>query len=107
MKALTVKQLAAISEVTVRTLHHYDEIGLLKSAYLGVNGYRYYERAEMLQLQRILFHRDLGAGLGEVALLQRHRERPEAERTRFSRLIDTIDRTIDRGPERRGHDEQR
>lgn len=106
MKELTVKQLAAISGVTVRTLHHYDEIGLLKPAQVGANGYRYYGRAEMLRLQRILFHRELGVPLGEIAglldlegadqvgLLLRHREKLEAERERFRVLIDTIDRTV-------------
>jgi DNA-binding transcriptional MerR regulator len=49
MKALTVKRLAAISGVTVRTLHHYDEIGLPTPAYVGENGYRYYERAQLLR----------------------------------------------------------
>jgi DNA-binding transcriptional MerR regulator len=67
MKEITVKQLAAISGVTVRTLHHYDEIGLLKPAHIGANGYRYYGRAEMLRLQRILFHRELGVPLGDIA----------------------------------------
>jgi DNA-binding transcriptional MerR regulator len=106
MKELTVKQLAAISGVTVRTLHHYDEIGLLKPAHIGANGYRYYGRAEMLRLQRILFHRELGVPLGEIAdllelegadqigVLMRHREKLEAERERFRILIDTIDRTV-------------
>lgn len=106
MKELTVKQLAAISGVTVRTLHHYDEIGLLSPAHIGANGYRYYGRAEMLRLQRILFHRELGVPLGEIAglldlegadqvgVLMRHREKLEAERERFRVLIDTIDRTV-------------
>jgi DNA-binding transcriptional MerR regulator len=106
MKELTVKQLAAISGVTVRTLHHYDEIGLLKPAHIGGNGYRYYGRAEMLRLQRILFHRELGVPLGDIAgllelegadqvgVLLRHREKLEAERERFRVLIDTIDRTV-------------
>jgi len=67
MKELTVKQLAAISGVTVRTLHHYDEIGLLTPAHVGANGYRYYGRAELMRLQRILFHRELGVPLGEIA----------------------------------------
>lgn len=57
MKELTVKQLATLPGVTVRTLHHYDEIGLLAPASTGPNGYRYYGRAELLRLQRILFHR--------------------------------------------------
>ena len=106
MKALTVKQLAAISGVTVRTLHHYDEIGLLKPAYVGENGYRYYERKELLRLQQILFHREFGIPLNEIAelmemegedqigLLQRHREKLEAEAKRYADLIETIDRTI-------------
>ena len=69
MKDLTVKQVAAISGVTVRTLHHYDEIGLLAPAHIGANGYRYYGRAELLRLQRILFHRERGVPLGEIAAL--------------------------------------
>jgi DNA-binding transcriptional MerR regulator len=106
MKDLTVKQLAAISGVTVRTLHHYDEIGLLKPAYVGENGYRYYGRQEFMRLQRILFHRELGVPLNEISelldmegddqigALLRHRERLVAEQTRFSQLIETIDRTV-------------
>ncbi len=106
MKALTVKQLAAISGVTVRTLHHYDEIGLLKPAYVGDNGYRYYERDQLLRLQQILFHREFGVPLNEIAdlldmvggdqvgVLMRHRERLEAEAKRYADLIETIDRTI-------------
>lgn len=106
MKEITVKQLAAISGVTVRTLHHYDEIGLLKPSHIGGNGYRYYGRAEMLRLQRILFHRELGVPLGDIAgllelegadqvgVLMRHREKLAAERERFRILIETIDRTV-------------
>ena len=56
MKALTVKQLAAVSGVTVRTLHHYDQIGLLKPAYVGENGYRYYEKVQLLRLQQVHAH---------------------------------------------------
>jgi len=103
---LTVKQLAAISGVTVRTLHHYDEIGLLKPAAVGANGYRYYGRPELLRLQRILFHRELGAPLSRIAallagegedqvpVLLQHRARLQAEGKRLAQLIDTIDRTI-------------
>ena len=106
MKDLTVKQLAAISGVTVRTLHHYDEIGLLKPAWIGENGYRYYGRAQLLRLQQILFHREFGVPLNEIAelldmegedqvgALLRHRERLEAEAKRYAELIDTIDLTI-------------
>src|SRR4051812_5126355 len=106
MKNLTVKQLAAISGVTVRALHHYDEIGLLKPASVGSNGYRYYGRGELLRLQRILFHRELGVPLSAIAelldledadqvgVLLQHRARLESERERYRVLIETIDRTI-------------
>lgn len=107
MKDLTVKQLAAISGVTVRTLHHYDEIGLLRPALVGANGYRYYGRREQLRLQRILFHRELGVplsaiaelleleGENQIAVLEQHREKLQAERERYRVLIATIDRTIE------------
>jgi DNA-binding transcriptional MerR regulator len=106
VKDLTVRQLAAASGVTVRTLHHYDEIGLLKPASVGANGYRYYGRKELLRLQRILFHRELGVPLSEVAelldlksenqigVLRQHREKLEAQRERYRILIETIDHTI-------------
>src|SRR5580698_11202994 len=106
MKALTVKQLAAISGITVRTLHHYDELGLLKPTAVGANGYRYYGREQQLRLQRILFHRELGVPLSAIAelldleaedqigVLRQHREKLEAERERYRTLIETIDHTI-------------
>ena len=58
--AYTVKQVAAMSGVSVRTLHFYDETGLLKPAYHGANGYRFYEEPQLLMLQQILFYRELG-----------------------------------------------
>ena len=58
--AYTVKKLAAMSGVSVRTLHFYDEVGLLKPAYHGANGYRFYEAPQLLTLQQILFYRELG-----------------------------------------------
>src|ERR1700689_535953 len=64
--AYTVKQVAAMSGVSVRTLHFYDETGLLKPAYHGANGYRFYEEAELLTLQQILFYRELGFELKQI-----------------------------------------
>jgi DNA-binding transcriptional MerR regulator len=102
----TVKQVAKLSGVSVRALHHYDEVGLLKPACVGANGYRYYGKAELLRLQQILFHRELGFPLEEIravldapdfdraAALQAHRERLEAEAKRYRRLIRTIDETL-------------
>ncbi|MBM3192272.1 MAG: MerR family transcriptional regulator [Chlamydiae bacterium] len=62
----TVKQLSEISGVTVRTLHFYEEIGILKPAYYGSNGYRYYEEQQLLQLQQILFFKELGFSLKQI-----------------------------------------
>jgi len=102
----TVKQVARLSGVSVRTLHHYDEVGLLKPASVGANGYRYYGREELLRLQQILFHRELGFSLEEiarvldaqgfdrVAALKAHRAKLEAETRRYRQLMRTIDRTL-------------
>src|SRR5579864_8925103 len=101
--AYTVKQVAAMSGVSVRTLHFYDETGLLKPAYLGANGYRFYEEPQLLILQQILFYRELGfelkrikqiLGRGDfqkVAALQSHRKVLQKNLTRTQRLIETID----------------
>jgi DNA-binding transcriptional MerR regulator len=103
----TVKDVARLSGVSVRTLHFYDEIGLLKPAHVGDNGYRYYEQAELLRLQQILFYRELGMPLTEIQqvmtdpdfdqldALRRHREQLSAQVGRMQALIDTLDRTID------------
>jgi MerR family transcriptional regulator, thiopeptide resistance regulator len=50
--AYTVKQLAAMSGVSVRTLHFYDETGLLEPAYCGANGYRFYEQGSCSHCSR-------------------------------------------------------
>lgn len=106
MKMLTVKQVAKVSGVSVRALHHYDEIGLLKPASTGRNGYRYYGREELLRLQQILLHRELDIPLGEVRAilddpkfdqleaLRQQREKLAAEAKRYAQLVRTIDRTI-------------
>lgn len=106
MQRYTVKQLARLSGVSVRTLHHYDEINLLRPAGLGNNGYRYYAEPEVLRLQQILFHRELGFSLREIATLldrpdfdrlaalRSHRETLAREARRYAELVETIDRTI-------------
>jgi MerR family transcriptional regulator, thiopeptide resistance regulator len=65
----TVGQLAAIAGVTVRTLHHYDEIGLLVPGERTRAGHRSYREAELDRLQRILFYRELGFPLEEIGKL--------------------------------------
>tara|TARA_R110002051_G_scaffold32270_1_gene72485 strand:- start:346 stop:1140 length:795 start_codon:yes stop_codon:yes gene_type:complete len=106
LRTYTVSQLARLSGTSVRTLHHYDEIGLLKPASVGDNGYRYYGREEMLRLQQILLHREFGLALGEIGvlldraghdrlqMLREQRARIAGEADRYRRLARTIDRTI-------------
>jgi DNA-binding transcriptional MerR regulator len=64
--AYTVGQVAAFARVTVRTLHHYDEIGLLVPSDRSAAGYRRYSGTDLARLQRILFYRELGFGLDEI-----------------------------------------
>src|SRR3569833_3100298 len=106
MRLLTVRQVAKLSGVSVRALHHYDEIGLLKPASVGRNRYRYYGQDELLRLQQILLHRELDIPLNEIGAilddpgfdqleaLRQQRERLVSEAKRYARLVRTIDRTI-------------
>lgn len=102
----TVKQLAKLSGVSVRTLHFYDEIGLLKPAHYGENHYRYYEEEQLLLLQQILFYRELEFPLSEiqqivcdlnfdkVSALQSHKRTLLEKLDRTHQMIQTIDKTI-------------
>ncbi|MEU3916871.1 MerR family transcriptional regulator [Streptomyces sp. NPDC029004] len=65
----SVGQVSAFAKVTVRTLHHYDEIGLLRPGGRSHAGHRRYEDADLDRLQQILFYRELGFPLDEVAAL--------------------------------------
>ncbi|WP_431984816.1 MerR family transcriptional regulator [Streptomyces qinglanensis] len=65
----SVGQVAALAGITVRTLHHYDEIGLLVPGERTAAGHRRYADADLDRLQQILFHRELGFPLEEVAVL--------------------------------------
>ncbi|BFV58256.1 MerR family transcriptional regulator [Kitasatospora sp. CMC57] len=68
-KDLSVGQVAAIAKVTVRTLHHYDEIGLLSPGGRTPAGYRRYRDTDLDRLQQILFYRELGFSLEEIAAI--------------------------------------
>jgi len=105
MTSYSVQQLADIAGVSVRTLHHYDEIGLL-SPKRESNGYRVYEEAELLRLQQILLYRELEIPLDEIAAilakpnfhlvgaLNEHRKQMELKQERLKNLITTIDNTL-------------
>lgn len=106
MMAYTVKQISELAGVSVRTLHYYDEIGLLEPSWVGENGYRYYHDEAVFRLQQILFFRELDLSLDEiktildqpdfdlVRALQVHRAGIEAKIRRLNGLINTIDSTI-------------
>jgi DNA-binding transcriptional MerR regulator len=103
----TVKQLAKLAGVSVRTLHYYDEIGLLKPSSVGGNGYRHYEAEALLKLQQILFYRELELSLDEIKgilsgpdfdvlrELHSHKTALQGRVERLKRLIQTVDNTID------------
>lgn len=62
----SVKEVSQLSGVSVRTLHYYDEIGLLKPSMVAENGYRYYNRDAIIRLQEILLYRELDFPLKQI-----------------------------------------
>ena len=92
--------------VTPRTLHHYDDIGLLKPSHVGDNGYRYYGEEALLKLQQILFYRELEFPLEDIkhimgrrdfdvlSALETHKESLSRQMERTKRLLVTVDNTI-------------
>lgn len=102
----TVKQLADLAQISVRTLHYYDEIDLLKPSKVGANNYRYYEDAALLRLQQILFYREIGLELLQIKeildspgfdlleALRSHRTVLQEKSSRLQNLIRTVDSTI-------------
>jgi DNA-binding transcriptional MerR regulator len=104
---LTVHQVAQLTGVSVRTLHHYDQIGLLSPSKIGTsNGYRYYQKAALQRLQHILYFRELEFSLDEIKRMldapgfdyqqayREHRRLLAAKRDRIDRLIATLDHYI-------------
>lgn len=102
----TVQQLASLAGVSVRTLHHYDTVGLLRPARQERNGYRQYGEEELLKLQQILFFRELEFSLDDIKkilldpkfdmriALHEQRELIELKKKRLSKLLKTIDQTL-------------
>lgn len=66
MSMFTISQLATLAGVSVRTLHHYDAIGLLQPAGRSSGGYRLYKQQQLLQLQQILMFRELEYPLAQI-----------------------------------------
>jgi MerR family transcriptional regulator, thiopeptide resistance regulator len=106
--AFTVHQLAKMAGITVRTLHHYDEIGLLRPSYQKENGYRYYEEKELVKLQQILFFRELEFPLTDikkmitathfnaVQALKDQKQLLELKKKRLERILESLEDAIKR-----------
>lgn len=102
----SIQEVARLAGTTSRTLRHYDDIGLLEPARIGSNGYRYYDRAALVRLQRILLLRELGLGLPAIAevldgqrdesrALAGHLEWLRQEQDRLARQVASVERTIE------------
>ena len=101
---MQIKEFAEQIGVSVRTLHYYDEIGLLKPSEVDVqNGYRFYDERSLERMQEILFYRELDFSLKTIAqilsspdydkqqALTRQRKLLLAKKERLERLIDALD----------------
>ncbi len=106
MSELTVGSMARLAGVTVRTLHHYDEIGLVVPSGRTDSGYRTYGSSEVERLQEVLFYRELGLSLETIreimgrpgyhreAALMQQRKLLEEKADRLLRMVDAIDRAM-------------
>jgi len=102
----TIGELARLAGVSVRTLRHYDQIGLLKPQSRDDNNYRQYDFEDLLRLQQILFFRELDVPLKKikailddpqldrVALLRKHHQNLALQIERLESLQATIKKTI-------------
>ncbi|WP_338754433.1 MerR family transcriptional regulator [Bacillus sp. FJAT-52991] len=103
---MRVKEVADLVGISVRTLHHYDEIGLLVPDEITEAGYRLYSNDNLETLQQILFFRELDFPLKNIKeminnpsfdreeALQLHRKMLLEKRRRIDRMLGTIDQTI-------------
>ena len=103
---MKISEVAKLSGVTVRTLHYYDEIGLLKPSKTTEAGYRMYSIEDLEKLQQILFFRELDFPLNEIKeiminpkydkieALNKHKELLIEKRKRIDGLVTLIDKTI-------------
>ena len=102
----TIKKLATLAGISVRTLHYYDEIGLLKPDFRAANGYRQYGEKAIIRLQQIMFFRELDFSLEEIKTiisrpdfdvleaLQAHKVLLTKRKERINQLLATVEKTI-------------
>ena len=99
---LSIGSLSRLSGVSIRALHHYDQIGLLQPSEVAASGYRYYDDAAIERLWQILFYRELDFPLGDIVeilsspafdknrALKEHLSLLTQKRDRLDRLIDLV-----------------
>lgn len=102
-----INEMAKLAGVSVRTLHHYDKIGLLKPKTVSDSGYRFYSEKEIEQLQQILFFKELEFSLSEIkeimnspdydrkSVLKTHKKLLQEKRNRLNEVINTLKKTLD------------
>lgn len=103
----TVGEVSRLAGITVRTLHHYDRIGLVRPSGRSASGYRIYDERDLERLQQVLFYRELGFGLEEIraimaapdfergGALREQRKMLEIEAARLEGLIRAVDAAVD------------
>lgn len=106
--AMTVSQVARLTGVSIRTLHYYDEVGLLRPSGRSEAGYRLYAPADLNRLQQVLFFRELGFSLEEIlrivsepgfdvgAALRTQRQLLTERAVRLQALLTAVDQAIAR-----------
>jgi DNA-binding transcriptional MerR regulator len=104
----TVKKLSEMAGVSIRTLHYYDEIGLLKPMRKEESNYRYYDFAQLKRLQQILYFRELEFSLEEIKKILdaphfdaikamfEQKKLLEMQRDRLNTLIETLTNAIEK-----------
>jgi DNA-binding transcriptional MerR regulator len=104
--AYTVGEIAKLTGVTVRALHHYDEIGLVRPSQRTSAGHRLYDDRDVLRLQQVMLFRELGLPLDEIAaaideapsreeLLRRHRDALIVKRGKLEQMLAAVDAALD------------
>lgn len=103
---LTVKKTAALADISIRTLHYYDEIGLLKPSDISTSGYRLYDDEDINRLMQILFFKELGFSLKDISdmmsnpdydkneALKKHKQLLILKKEHISRLIALTEQAI-------------
>lgn len=102
-----IREFADLTGVSVRTLHYYDEIGLLKPASVDkATGYRYYDDQSLMQMQQILFYRELDFSLKDIRqilsspnydkrqALAQQKKLLKLKKQRLERLISAVDNAM-------------